>query len=116
RSSPHQPCPCRSVPSNDELGTYDLDMDEWSLTLTPRLRALVELVAHDGHMSDAAAALDMPQSSMSRRIHGLEELLGVPLLIHDGRIVRMTPSAIDLADGVRGPLQALDLAVDEVTG
>ncbi|MGW0172530.1 LysR family transcriptional regulator [Rhodococcus sp. NPDC003322] len=91
-------------------------MDQWTIRLAPQLRALVELAAHDGHMTQAAAALDVPQSSMSRRIHALEEELRVPLLIHDGRIVRLTDSAERLARQVREPLRQLDLAIDEVTG
>ncbi|GGC57590.1 putative transcriptional regulator, LysR family protein [Hoyosella rhizosphaerae] len=67
-------------------------------------------------MTQAAAALGVPQSSMSRRIHALEEELGVPLLIHDGRIVRLTPPAQQLAARVRDPLRQLELAIAEVTG
>ncbi|MBN4926646.1 LysR family transcriptional regulator [Hoyosella rhizosphaerae] len=91
-------------------------MDQWTNRLAPQLRALVELAAHEGHMTQAAAALGVPQSSMSRRIHALEEELGVPLLIHDGRIVRLTPPAQQLAARVRDPLRQLELAIAEVTG
>ena len=91
-------------------------MDQWTNRLAPQLRALVELAAHDGHMTQAAAALGVPQSSMSRRIHALQEELRVPLLIHDGRIVRLTAAAERLARQVREPLYQLDLAIAEVTG
>lgn len=91
-------------------------MDQWTNRLAPQLRALVELDAHDGHMTQAAAALGVPQSSMSRRIHALEEELSVPLLIHDGRIVRLTAAAERLARHLREPLRQLDQAIDEVTG
>lgn len=82
----------------------------------PQLRALVELAARNGHMTDAAASLGVPQSSMSRRIHALEQQLGVPLLIHDGRVVRLTRAATDLVRGIRGPLEELELAINAVTG
>ncbi|MBB1058655.1 LysR family transcriptional regulator [Dietzia sp. B19] len=91
-------------------------MDQWTNRLAPQLRALVELAAYDGHMTRAAAALGVPQSSMSRRIHALEEELHVPLLIHDGRIVRLTAAAERLAQQAREPLRQLDLAIDDVTG
>lgn len=91
-------------------------MDDPSGFLAPHLRALVELAAHDGHMTDAAAASGVPQSSMSRRIHALEDELGVPLLIHSGRVVRLTRAAMDLARGVRGPLGEIGSVVDAVTG
>ena len=91
-------------------------MDQWTLRLAPQLRALVELAAHDGHMTQAAAALDIPQSSMSRRISALQTTLRVPLLIHDGRTVRLTPEAQRLAAQVRQPLDELDRLLGELTG
>ena len=98
------------------MSEYDADMDQWTNRLAPLLRSLVELAAHDGHMTRAAAALGVPQSSMSRRVHALEQELRVPLLIHDGRIVRLTPAARRLARLSSEPLRRLDLAVAEVTG
>ncbi|WP_078327000.1 LysR family transcriptional regulator [Mycobacteroides salmoniphilum] len=91
-------------------------MDQWTSHLAPQLRALVELSAHDGHMTQAALALDIPQSSMSRRIHALQTALGVPLLIHDGRVVRLTPEARRLAARARDPLAELDRTLAELTG
>ncbi|WP_078288092.1 LysR family transcriptional regulator [Mycobacterium sp. D16R24] len=91
-------------------------MDRWTSQLAPQLRALVELSAHDGHMTQAALALDIPQSSMSRRIHALQSALGVPLLIHDGRTVRLTPEARRLAARAREPLAELDRTLAELTG
>ncbi len=91
-------------------------MDQWTSQLAPQLRALVELSAHDGHMTQAALALDIPQSSMSRRIHALQTALGVPLLIHDGRTVRLTPEARRLAARAREPLAELDRTLAELTG
>lgn len=90
-------------------------MDQWTAFLAPQLRALVALADHDGHMTQAAAALDIPQSSMSRRIHALQTALRVPLLIHDGRTVRLTPDAQRLAARARGPLDELDQTLAEVT-
>lgn len=89
-------------------------MDDWSALLAPQLRALTELAAHDGHMTRAAAALDIPQSSMSRRIHTLEATLRTPLLIRDGRTVRLTPAAITLARKARDPLRELDAALTDL--
>ncbi|MFT4087982.1 MAG: LysR family transcriptional regulator [Gordonia sp. (in: high G+C Gram-positive bacteria)] len=82
----------------------------------PHLAALVALSDHGGRMTEAATSLGVPQSSMSRRIHALEEMLDVPLLVRDGRVVRLTPAAVRLAELSRGPLGDLDEAVAEVTG
>ncbi|MFT4124810.1 MAG: LysR family transcriptional regulator [Gordonia sp. (in: high G+C Gram-positive bacteria)] len=86
-------------------------MDEWMALLAPHLRALDELAAHGGHMTRAAAALRIPQSSMSRRIHALEKTLGVPLLVREGRAVMLTPAAVAIARQTRGALRELDDAV-----
>ncbi|GAA4642561.1 LysR family transcriptional regulator [Gordonia humi] len=84
--------------------------------LAPALRALTALADHDGYMTGAADALGIPQSSMSRRIHALERALRIPLIARDGRVVRLTPAALRLAESARGPLNELDAAVAEVTG
>lgn len=84
--------------------------------LAPQLRALVELVVQDGHMTQAASTLGVPQSSMSRRVHSLEAELGVPLILRSGRTVTLTPVARELVAQVRGPLHELELAVGTATG
>ncbi|MFZ2242828.1 MAG: LysR family transcriptional regulator [Gordonia amarae] len=89
-------------------------MDEWMTGLAPHLRALTELVAHNGHMTAAAESLGIPQSSMSRRIHAIEDRLGVPLTVPDGRKVRPTPAAVRLAQLVDGPLREIDAALTHV--
>ena len=90
-------------------------MDEWVKDLAPQLRALTELTAQGGYLTGAASALGIPQSSMSRRIHALEETLHVPLLIRDGRTVRLTPSALSLAQLVRGPLHEIEMSIALIT-
>ncbi len=87
-----------------------------SAQLAPQLRAVVALADHDGHMTAAADDLGIPQSSMSRRISALQSMLGVPLLIHQGRTVRLTPQARRLATRCRASLDELDRAVAEIVG
>lgn len=89
-------------------------MHDLSSILAPQLRALAELAAHNGHMTQAAAALGMPQSSMSRRIHALEATLRTPLLVRDGRTVRLTPAALALTQRTRDPLRQLDDALNDL--
>lgn len=91
-------------------------MDHWTGLLAPQLRALDELAAQGGHMTRAADSLGIPQSSMSRRIHALEKTLGVRLLIQDGRIVRLTPAAVRLAERARDPLHALEATIEAIAG
>ena len=89
-------------------------MDELTARQFPLLGALVELVEQDGHMTDAAAMLGIPQSTMSRRIHALEDHLGVPLVVPVGRAISLTVAARELADSVRGPLREIGIAIADI--
>lgn len=84
--------------------------------LAPQLRALDELAHHDGHMTRAADGLGIPQSSMSRRIHALEKALGLRLIIQEGRTVRLTPAALQLAERMQHPLRELEATVETIAG
>ncbi|MFD6443248.1 LysR family transcriptional regulator [Peribacillus sp. NPDC060186] len=48
-------------------------------------------VAKREHMTEAAVALHVAQSAVSRQIYNLEEELGVPLFIREGRKIKLTP-------------------------
>lgn len=89
-------------------------MDCWLSLFAPHLQALSELAAQDGHMTRAADVLGVPQSSMSRRLHALENELKTPLLVRAGRTVRLTPAGLTLATRIREPLRELALAIDAV--
>lgn len=89
-------------------------MDEKLDALVPHLRALVELADQDGHMTDAAAVLGIPQSTMSRRIHGLEDHLGVPMVVPRGRTVGLTQQARDLVAEIRAPLREIGIAISDL--
>ncbi|ALG84970.1 LysR family transcriptional regulator [Gordonia phthalatica] len=90
-------------------------MDRWMVEFAPQLTALVELGAQSGSMTATAEALGVAQSSISRRLHALESALGVPLLIRDGRTVRLTSQAESLIADCAGPLAALERAVTRAT-
>ncbi|MGM8216487.1 LysR family transcriptional regulator [Bacillaceae bacterium W0354] len=55
-----------------------------------QLKYFIE-VAKREHMTEAADALHVAQSSVSRSIYNLEQELGVNLFIREGRNVRLTP-------------------------
>ncbi len=84
--------------------------------LAPQLRALEALDSQGGHMTHAADSLGIPQSSMSRRIHALEKTLGIRLLTQEGRTVRLTPAAVQLAEQTRRPLHELEAIVETIAG
>src|SRR3954465_15590434 len=48
-------------------------------------------VAKREHVTEAANALHVAQSSVSRQIFNLEDELGVKLFIREGRSVKLTP-------------------------
>lgn len=90
-------------------------MDHSTRELAPLLRALVMLAEHRGHMTLAAEALGVPQSSMSRRIHALEDHLGIPLVIRSGRVLTLTTDATKLVNALRNPLLEIDAALENAS-
>ncbi|MFC8382011.1 LysR family transcriptional regulator [Nocardia sp. NPDC056952] len=92
-------------------------MDDSSETgaqaLAPLLAAF-DAAAEEGHFTRAAQRLGVPQSSLSRRIRTMEQLLGVALFQPVGRGVALTPQGRDLYARTRGLVRALDDAVRQV--
>jgi len=83
--------------------------------LAPALASLVALADHGGRMTEAARVTGVPQSSMSRRIHALARELGVPLVVPDGRGLRLTPDAERIANDLRPLLRGAEgVLVDAV--
>lgn len=93
-------------------------MDEWGedvlAELAPQLVAFVA-VAQAGHVTHAAHSLDMPQSSVSRRLRSLERTLGVALFIPQGRQVVLTAAGRNLLARLQSPMRALTEALASAT-
>ncbi|MEN9773578.1 MAG: hypothetical protein RL322_648 [Pseudomonadota bacterium] len=68
----------------------------WVKMDIPRLKAFM-LASRLGSMSRAAAELRIAQPALSRQIRKLEQELGVPLLVREGRGVRKTEAGEALA-------------------
>ncbi|WP_446222663.1 LysR family transcriptional regulator [Nocardia sp. IBHARD005] len=81
--------------------------------LAPLLSAF-DAAAEEGHFTRAAQRLGVPQSSLSRRIKTMEQLVGVSLFQPVGRGVALTPQGRDLYERTRGLVRALDDAVHRV--
>lgn len=61
------------------------------------------LVAHEGHLTRAAARLNVSQSAVSTQIRRLEDRLGQPLFERRGRALKLTEAgriALDYADAI----------------
>jgi DNA-binding transcriptional LysR family regulator len=80
------------------------------------LQAFVEVV-RTGGFSRAGAALHLAQPTVSKAVKSLEEDLGHPLLVREGRRVRLTDAgrvAFDRARAVLSSVRALEDEVAEV--
>lgn len=75
------------------------------------LRALHET----GTMAKAAVRLRLTQSAVSKRIAGLEEVVGQPLIEREGRRVRLTPAGLRVLDEVAPAAAALRDKLREVS-
>jgi DNA-binding transcriptional LysR family regulator len=75
----------------------------------PPVPALMALEALDrlGTASAAAAELNLTQGAISRALQGLEQQLGVPLLIRERQRLHLTPAARDYVAEVRRALHLL---------
>jgi len=94
---------------------YDEEMDESELlaALAPRLRQFTA-VARTEHMTRAAEAIGVPQSTLSRGIARLEHDLGVALFVRAGRAVRLTRAGRTLLRHAERAVAELDAAAREI--
>ena len=75
--------------------------------LAPRL-ALLRAVATEGHLTRAAERLGIPQPTVSRWLAALADELGTPVLLRDGRGVRLSRAGEYLADAAGRALTVLE--------
>lgn len=73
------------------------------------------LVAGTHSISATARALRVPRSTVTRRIHRMEALLGVPLVERSQREVRLTSAGTELASGARDALRGIQTLRERVT-
>ena len=71
-------------------------------------------VAASGSFADAARYFDLPASSVSRHIAGLERSLGQRLLYRHTRAVRLTDAGERYFQEVKRVLESLDAATEQV--
>jgi DNA-binding transcriptional LysR family regulator len=76
-----------------------------------RLLRYFVAVAETEHVGRAAQRLHVSQSPLSRQIHQLEQLLGVPLFAREGRRIRLTEAGRNLLPSARDLLSRADALV-----
>lgn len=79
------------------------------------LRTLL-VVCQAGSLSAAGLRLRLPVSTVSRRIAGLEQQVGAPLLERTGRGIRVLPAGERFAEHAAAVLRGLDLALADARG
>jgi DNA-binding transcriptional LysR family regulator len=83
--------------------------------LVPLLRQFA-VVAREEHMTRAAAALGIPQPTLSRSIARLEAELGVPLFARPGRSIKLTRHGRYLLESSERALLTLTASLERLTG
>jgi LysR family transcriptional regulator, transcription activator of glutamate synthase operon len=79
-----------------------------------QLRYFIEVGKRE-HMTEAADALHVAQSAVSRQIVNLEQELGVDLFIREGRRVKLTPIGKIFLERMTHAMNVMDDGVREVT-
>lgn len=82
--------------------------------LAPRL-ALLRAVAEEGTVTAAAARLGLPQPTASRWLAALTDQVGAPVVVRDGRGVRLSRAGRHLAEAADGALAVLETGCRRVT-
>ncbi|WP_240478280.1 LysR family transcriptional regulator [Photobacterium aquae] len=77
------------------------------------LRTLIAIAQH-GSFRAAASALDIPPTTLSRRLQRLEDTLGSQLVIRDSRNVSLTPLGQSYTDRCQPLLSELEAATSEL--
>ncbi|TWP49262.1 LysR family transcriptional regulator [Lentzea tibetensis] len=84
-----------------------------SATLAPKL-AVLGALAQDEHLTRAAERAGVPQPTASRWLTDLSEELGTPILVRDGRRIRLTRAGKLLAEAAERSMNALEAGLRQV--
>lgn len=79
-----------------------------------RAISVFEAVARLGSLRAAADELHLTPSAISHQIRALEAQLGVVLFLRESRGVKLSPAAAEYADRLRGLLDHMRTATDEI--
>lgn len=100
-------------PPHDRAEAPALPPAAVAASLAPRL-ALLRLVAEEGNLTRAAARLHVPQPTASRWLAALGAELGAPVVLRDGRGIRLSRAGTLLAEAAGTALDGLTGAVRQV--
>ncbi len=83
------------------------------IQLLPLLPVLAQL-GRTEHMTETAELLGVPQSTVSRAVARASAIVGMDLLIRDGRGIRLTPAARTLLPYIEAALEDFQAGLDRV--
>jgi len=83
------------------------------IQLLPLLPVLAQL-GRTEHMTETAELLGVPQSTVSRAVSRASAIVGMDLLIRDGRGIRLTPAARTLLPYIEDALEDFQAGLDRV--
>lgn len=83
------------------------------IQLLPLLPVLAEL-GRTEHMTETAELLGVPQSTVSRAVARASAIVGMDLLVRDGRGIRLTPAAKTLLPYIEAALEDFQAGLDRV--
>jgi LysR family transcriptional regulator, transcription activator of glutamate synthase operon len=84
-------------------------------SLAPKL-ALLRAVAEEGNLTRAAATVGLPQPTASRWLAALSAELGTPVVVPDGRGIRLSRAGASLAAAAHRALSELAAGVRQAAG
>lgn len=95
------------------VGWFDRERDDADGAVAELVPALAQLVAlaHEEHVTRAAASLGLAQPTLSRALARWEERLGFALVVRTGRGVHLTPAGTRVAAAATAALATLTGAV-----
>lgn len=95
--------------SNETARPWDVTAASAALagSLAPRL-ALLRAIAEEEHLTRAALRLGIPQPTASRWLAALTDQVGAPVVVRDGRGIRLSRLGEDLADAAGQALGVLE--------
>jgi LysR family transcriptional regulator, glycine cleavage system transcriptional activator len=87
-------------------------------TILPSMSSLLAFEAAARHLSFTRAAIELniTQGAVSQRIKTLEDILGVPLFIRDGNLIRITAAGHEYLDAARRAITEMLVATDRAVG
>ncbi|WP_352244197.1 LysR substrate-binding domain-containing protein [Lentzea sp. NBRC 105346] len=112
QAPPHSALPQASPPQGTPFSILPSSTDS-SGAIAPKL-AVLRALAEDEHVTRAAERVGVPQPTVSRWLAELTQDLGTPVVVREGRRVRLTRAGRLLAEAAERAMTALEAGLRQV--